>query len=229
METFYLIFYRLEYFVYMIPAYLLVLFIQLWLKSTVSKYSKVPARLSGTQAAELVLRTAGVAGVNISHIKGTLTDNYDPSTSMIYLSSSVHDSNSVTAVGIAAHEAGHAIQYYEDYGPARLRQAAVKVCNIGSRLSIPLIIAGIILSFKPLAVAGIACFLLVIAFQLITLPVEFNASRRAVAILAGSGMLSDAELKGVKKVLTAAAMTYVGSLAVSTMQLLYYVSRIKRR
>ena len=221
--------YWFEYILYMLPAYLLVLIIQLWLKSTVSKYSKVPVSMTGKQAAELVLRTAGVSGVNIAYIKGNLTDNYDPSSSVISLSSSVHDSSSVTAVGVAAHEAGHAIQYFEDYGPAKLRHAAVKVCNIGSRLAIPLIFLGIILSFRPLAIAGIICFASVVLFQLITLPVEFNASRRAVKLLTDSGNFSDEEIKGVKKVLTAAAMTYVGALAVSALQLMYYVSRIKRR
>ncbi|MBR6921114.1 MAG: zinc metallopeptidase, partial [Clostridia bacterium] len=161
--------------------------------------------------------------------KGDLTDNYDPSSSMIYLSDQVYSVSSVTAVGIAAHEAGHAIQYAQDYGPARLRQASVKVCNIGSRLAVPLIFLGWILSFEPLAIAGIVCFMLVVAFQLITLPVEFNASKRAVAVLSESGMLEEEELKGVKKVLTAAAMTYVGSLAMSTVQLLYYITRIRRR
>ena len=221
--------YWFEYILYMLPAYLLVLIIQLWLKSTVSKYSKVPVGMTGKQAAELVLRTAGVSGVNIAYIKGNLTDNYDPSSSVIHLSSSVHDSNSVTAVGVAAHEAGHAIQYFEDYGPAKLRQAVVKVCNIGSRLAIPLIFLGIIFSFRPLAIAGIICFASVVVFQLITLPVEFNASSRAVKLLTDSGQFSEEEIKGVKKVLTAAAMTYVGSLAVSALQLMYYVSRIKRR
>lgn len=221
--------YWIEYFLYMLPAYLLVLIIQIVLKSTVSKYSNVKTNMCGAAAAELVLRKAGVAGVNIGLIKGDLTDNYDPSSSVIHLSDRVYSVSSVTAVGIAAHEAGHAVQYAEDYGPAKLRQATVKVCNIGSRLAIPLIFAGIVFAIKPLAIAGVACFLLVILFQLVTLPVEFNASKRAVTILSESGALTEEELKGVKKVLTAAAMTYVGSLAVSTMQLLYYVTRIKRR
>lgn len=221
--------YWLEYLLYMLPAYLLVLIIQIALKTTVSKYSNVKTKMCGAAAAELVLRRAGVAGVNIGQVKGDLTDNYDPSSSMIYLSDQVYSVSSVTAVGIAAHEAGHAIQYAQDYGPARLRQASVKVCNIGSRLAVPLIFLGWILSFEPLAIAGIVCFMLVVAFQLITLPVEFNASKRAVAVLSESGMLEEEELKGVKKVLTAAAMTYVGSLAMSTVQLLYYITRIKRR
>ena len=185
--------------------------------------------MCGAAAAELVLKRAGVAGVNIGQVKGDLTDNYDPSSSVIHLSDSVYSVNSVAAVGIAAHEAGHAIQYAENYGPAKLRQAAVKICNIGSRLAIPLIFAGIVFSIRPLAIAGVACFSLVVLFQLITLPVEFNASKRAVAMLSDTGMLAEEELKGVKKVLAAAAMTYVGSLAVSTMQLLYYVTRIRRR
>ena len=222
-------YYWIEYLIYMLPAYLLVLIIQIWLKSTVSKYSKVSSCMCGAAAAELVLRSAGVTGVGIGQVSGSLTDNYDPSSSVIRLSDPVYSVSSVTAVGIAALEAGHAIQYAEDYGPARLRQASVKICNIGSRLAVPLIFLGIFFAIKPLAIAGVACFLLVIAFQLITLPVEFNASKRAVTILSGTCMFSDEEMKGVKKVLTAAAMTYVGSLALSTMQLLFYVSRIKRR
>ena len=222
-------YYWIEYLMYMLPAYLLVLIIQIWLKSTVSKYSQVRTNMCGAAAAELVLRRGGVVGVGIGQVNGNLTDNYDPSSSIIHLSDQVYSVSSVTAVGIAAHEAGHAIQYAEDYGPARLRQASVKICNIGSRLAFPLIFAGIFFAIKPLAIAGIACFLLVIAFQLITLPVEFNASKRAVSILTESDMFNAEELKGIKKVLTAAAMTYVGALAVSTMQLLFYVSRIKRR
>lgn len=221
--------YWYQYLLYMLPAYLLVLIIQLWLKYTISKYSKIMTKFSGASSADLVLQTAGVTNVGIGRVNGELTDNYDPSSQIIYLSNSVISSNSITAVGVAAHEAGHAIQYHEDYGPARLRQAAVKVCNIGSRLAIPLIFLGAILAFEPLEIAGIVCFMLVVAFQLITLPVEFNASNRAVKILSGSGYFTNEEITGVKRVLTAAAMTYVGSLAVSTMQLLYYVSRIKRR
>ena len=167
--------------------------------------------------------------MNVVETAGNLTDNFDPSSSVIYLSKSVYGVRSVAAVGIAAHEAGHAVQHYEEYGPAKLRQAAVGVCNIGSRLSVPLIIAGYIFSMPVLIYAGIVCFGLIVAFQLITLPVEFNASRRAVKILSESGMITDDELKGVKRVLTAAAMTYVGALALSSVQMLFYISRVKRK
>ncbi len=221
--------YWYDYFLYMLPAYLLVLIVRISLNATISKYSNVGSKLSGFASANLVLRSAGINDVAICQIKGNLTDNYDPSSNMISLSDPVFGKNSIAAVGIAAHEAGHAIQYYENYGPAKLRQAAVKICNIGSSLAIPLIFLGAILSFEALQIAGIVCFMLVVAFQLITLPVEFNASKRAVKILSASGELTAEEIKGVKRVLTAAAMTYVGALAVSAMQLLYYVARIRRR
>ena len=164
----------------MLPAYLLVLLIQIWLKATVSKYSSQPCCMTGSEAAKLVLTSGGVFDVGIIGTKGELTDNYDPTSNAISLSETTYGRNSVAAVGIAAHEAGHAIQYHEDYTPAKLRQSAVKICNIGSRFSIPLIFLGYILAFEPLVIAGIVCFGLVVLFQLITLPVEFNASRRAV-------------------------------------------------
>ena len=221
--------YWYQYLLYMLPAYLLVLIIQIALKNTVNRYSSAMSPMTGAEAAALVLRLGGVSDVNIGQIRGDMTDNYDPSSRMIYLSSTSYAKNTVTAVGVAAHEAGHAMQYNENYGPAVLRQSAVRICNIGSRLSVPLMIAGYVLSFEPLIYAGLICFLFVIAFQLITLPVEFNASRRAVKALEGSGRFTEEQLKGVKKVLTAAAMTYVGALALSTVQLLYNISRFRRK
>ena len=220
-----------SYLIFMVPAYLLVLIIQIRLKSTISKYSSVnvSSGMTGADSAQLVLSRGGVVGVPVTPINGELTDNFNPTTNTISLSTPVYGVKSVTAVGVAAHEAGHAIQHFEDYGPAKLRTAAVKICNIGSRLSFPLIIIGFIMSFEPLIIAGIICFGFVVMFQLITLPVEFNASRRAVAILGQSGTLTSDELKGVKKVLNAAAMTYVGALATSVFQLLYYMSRFNRR
>jgi len=213
----------------MLPMYMLVLLIQIVLKATVSKYSEEPCGMTGYEAANLVLYAGGVTGVAVAAAKGELTDNYDPSGAVISLSETTYGRNSVAAVGIAAHEAGHAIQYHENYAPAKLRQSAVKICNIGSRFSVPLILLGYILAFEPLVIAGIVCFGLVVLFQLITLPVEFNASRRAVQMLSASKRLSESEIKGVKRVLTAAAMTYVGALAFTSVQLFYYVSRIRRK
>ena len=220
-----------NYILYMVPAYLFVLFVQMRLKSTVSKYSNVRVRsgMTGRDSAQTVLSHGGAFGVQIRPINGQLTDNYDPTTNVISLSTPVYGENSVTAVGIAAHEAGHALQYADEYGPAKLRSAAVKVCNLGSRLAFPLIFIGIIASIDVLVIAGIICFSAVVVFQLITLPVEFNASKRAVQVLGQSGTLTDEELKGVRKVLNAAAMTYVGALATSVFQLLYYLSRTRRR
>lgn len=218
-----------EYLLFMAPTYMLVLIIQISLKVTVSKYSSLQSSMCGRDSARLVLTNGGVTGVDVGRVKGELTDYYDPSRSIISLSDSTYEKYTLTAVGVAAHEAGHAIQYSENYGPAKLRQAAVNVCNIGSRFSVPLIIAGYILSFEPLVIAGIVCFMFVVAFQLITLPVEFNASRRAVKILSESGRFSADEIKGVRRVLTAASLTYVGALAMSTMQLAYYISRFRRR
>ncbi len=220
-----------SYLLFMVPAYLIVLIVQIRLKSTISKYSSVnvSSGMTGADSAQLVLSHGGVAGVPITPINGELTDNFNPTTNTISLSTPVYGVRSVTAVGVAAHEAGHAIQHFEDYGPAKLRTSAVKICNIGSRLWLPLLFIGFLFALEPLILAGIICFGFVVVFQLITLPVEFNASRRAVAILGQSGALTSDELKGVKKVLNAAAMTYVGALATSVFQLLYYMSRFNRR
>ena len=221
----------LSYLLYMLPAYLIVLFVQLRLKSVVSKYSAVQVKsgMTGEESARLVASRGGAIGISVVPVSGQLTDNFNPSNNTISLSTPVYGVRSVTAVGVAAHEAGHAVQYAEDYGPAKLRSATVKICNIGSRLSLPLIFIGMISSIEALIYAGIICFSAVVFFQLVTLPVEFNASRRAVAILGQSGTLTDEELKGVRKVLNAAAMTYVGALAQSVFQIMYYLSRVRRK
>ena len=221
----------LSYLLYMLPAYLIVLFVQLRLKSVVSKYSAVQVKsgMTGEESARLVASRGGAAGISVVPVSGQLTDNFNPSNNTISLSTPVYGVRSVTAVGVAAHEAGHAVQYAEDYGPAKLRSATVKICNIGSRLSLPLIFIGMISSIEALIYAGIICFSAVVFFQLVTLPVEFNASRRAVAMLGQSGTLTDEELKGVRKVLNAAAMTYVGALAQSVFQIMYYLSRVRRK
>lgn len=170
-----------------------------------------------------ILRNAGIYDVRIERISGALTDHYSPKEKVLRLSDSVYGSTSVAAVGVAAHECGHAIQHHVGYGPLKLRSASVPVANIGSKLSWPLILIGLILGFTPLAQVGVFLFTFVVAFQLITLPVEFNASQRALAILENRGMLAPDELKGAGKVLRAAAMTYVAALASSVLQLLRLV------
>lgn len=214
----------------MLPAYIIVLAIQLWLKATFKKYSSVHTsrRVTGAVAAKQVLSRGGAYAVKFSKVAGSMTDKFDPTTNTVYLSESVCDVSSVAAVGVAAHEAGHALQHAENYGPMRLRMALIPVCNIGSQLSFPLMMIGFIMHFDIFVLLGIICFTAVVLIQLITLPVEINASRRAIAALREGGILTESELVGAKKVLTAAAMTYVGALAVSLFQLMYYLRRLKR-
>ena len=169
--------------------------------------------------------TNGVTGVRIERVSGNLTDHFDPTSNVIRLSDNVYDSASTAAIGVACHEAGHAVQYAKHYGPIKLRAAIIPITNIGSNLAMPLILIGLLLtSFSELSAMivylGIACFGLTLLFQLITLPVEFNASRRAMAAIEQAGLLTDAEQKGAKKTLTAAAMTYVAATAVALAQLL---------
>ena len=191
-------------------------------KSTFNHYAKIRSMsgLTGAAAAERVLHSAGIYDVSIQRISGQLTDHYDPRTKTLRLSDSTYGSNSIAAVCVAAHECGHAIQDKEKYGPLVLRSTLVPAANFGSSLSWPVFIAGLILSIRPLVTAGIILFSLAVLFQLVTLPVEFNASSRALKILESSHMLSDTELSGGRKVLKAAALTYVASLAASVLQLL---------
>ncbi len=197
--------------------------------ATFKKYSNVPVRngKTGRQAAEMVLTSNDVRGVDLSKVAGSLTDHYDPKTKTINLSEPVYDKSSVAALGVAAHEAGHAVQDAKSYAPLKLRHAIVKTTNIASNISVPLIMIGILLmAFSDgtlgLTVAniGIVAFSAIAFFQLVTLPVEFNASRRAVIALSQSGTMDDDEIKGVKKVLTAAALTYVAALAAALVNLL---------
>ena len=168
-------------------------------------------------------------GVKIERVKGNLTDHFAPRTNIICLSENVYDTPSIAAVGVAAHEAGHAVQYSLGYAPIKFRAAIIPITNIGSKLSIPLILAGMIFSMTGLINIGIWLFAAVVVFQLVTLPVEFNASNRAVALLDKSGFVSNAELSASKKVLSAAALTYVGVLAVSLAQLIRLVAIAGRR
>ena len=191
-------------------------------KNTFRKYNRVYNRygITGAQAAAEILRGAGIYDVPVQRISGSLTDNYSPGEKVLHLSDAVYGSTSVAAIGVAAHECGHAIQDQVGYLPLTIRRAAVPICNFGSKLSWPLIIIGLLLGFTPLAELGIILFLFVVAFQLITLPVEFDASARAMRVLADDGMLDETELSGARKVLTAAALTYVAALLTSILQVL---------
>lgn len=194
-------------------------------KSTYSKYSRYRSmsNMTGAQAAERILHSAGIYDVSIRHVSGNLTDHYDPRNKTLNLSDSVYGSTSVAAVGVAAHECGHAIQHQKNYAPLSIRSAIVPVANIGSTLSWPLILIGLFFSSNTgslLIQLGILCFSFAVLFQLVTLPVEFNASRRAVAILGDTGILNSEELPMTKKVLGAAALTYVASAAAAILQLL---------
>ena len=182
-------------------------------------------RITGAEAAQRVLSANGVHGVRIERVGGNLTDHYDPRTNVIRLSDSVYDSTSTAAIGVACHEAGHAVQYAQSYAPIKLRTAVIPITNIGSKLAMPLILLGILFSViaemsYALVYLGIACFGLSLVFQLITLPVEFNASRRAMQAISSAGILTDEEQHGARKTLTAAALTYVAATAVALSQLL---------
>ena len=207
----------------LIPALLLSLWAQFRVSSTFSRFSKVRASsgMTATQMAEQLLHAEGVYDVSVERTRGNLTDHYDPKNMVLRLSDSTANSTSVAALGVAAHEAGHVLQHRDGYAPLMLRTAAVPVVNIGSNLSWPLFVAGLIFSWEPLLYAGIALFALAVLFALITLPVEFNASKRALAALETNGYLQPGEeMRGAKKVLSAAAMTYVASAFMAIMQLL---------
>lgn len=222
------------YLLLVVPAFLLALWAQIKVKGTYKKMSAVrnSRGLTGAQAASRVLYEHGVTNVRIERVSGTLTDHYDPRANVIRLSDGVFDSTSVAAVGIACHEAGHAVQYAKNYAPIRMRNAILPVCNVGSKIGIPLAIIGLVIGSmvgRWLFWAGILLYGLVALFQLVTLPVEFNASRRALQTIDDTGMLAGEEYKGARKVLTAAALTYVAALAVSLANLLRLILRNSRR
>ena len=207
----------------LIPALILSMWAQFRVSSTFSRFSKVRASsgMTATQMAEQLLHAEGVYDVSVERTRGNLTDHYDPKNMVLRLSDSTANSTSVAALGVAAHEAGHVLQHRDGYAPLMLRTAAVPVVNIGSNLSWPLFVVGLIFSWEPLLYAGIALFALAVLFALITLPVEFNASKRALAALEANGYLQPGEeMRGAKKVLSAAAMTYVASAFMAIMQLL---------
>ena len=213
------------YLVIVLPCILLSMLASSSVNSTFNKYSKVYAsrRLTGAEAAQHVLSANGVYGVRVERVSGNLTDHFDPKTNVIRLSDSVYNSTSVAAIGVAAHEAGHAVQYAQNYGPIKVRAAIIPLTNFGSKIAMPLILAGIVLSFlgtlsDTLVFLGIAAFSLSLIFQLVTLPVEFNASRRAMETIESGNLLTRDEQLGAKETLKAAAMTYVAATAVALAQ-----------
>ena len=224
------------YLVIVLPCILLSMWASSSVNSTFKKYATVYSyrRITGAEAAQRVLSANGVRNVRIERVSGNLTDHYDPRTNVIRLSDSVYNSASVAAIGVACHEAGHAVQYAESYFPIKVRAAIIPITNFGSKLAMPLILLGILLSYLgnfsyTLVYLGIACFGLSLVFQLITLPVEFNASRRAMQAIEENAILTIEEEKGARKTLTAAAMTYVAATAVALAQVLRLVMIFARR
>lgn len=208
-----------------LPGLLLGLWAQYRVNSAYREYSRVGTRLGvpASQAVQDLLRRNGNGAVRVGRVSGQLTDHYDPAKEVLNLSEGVYGSTSVAALGIAAHEAGHAMQKKEGYGPLKLRTAAMPVVNIGSSASTPLFLLGLIFSWKPLVYLGIGLFSLSVLFALVTLPVEFDASRRAIRMLTEGGYVTEQERKGVKTVLNAAALTYVASAVTSLLSLLRLV------
>ena len=215
-------------YVYLVlPCLLLSLWASAHVNSTFRRYSQQRSQrgLTGADAAARVLAANGVLGVRIEHINGNLTDHYDPRTNVIRLSDDVYGSTSTAAIGVACHEAGHAVQYAQSYAPIKLRAAIIPLTNFGSRLAMPMILLGLLLSSLGslsnfFIYLGIACFGVSLVFQLVTLPVEFDASRRALAAIEQTGILTDEERAGARKTLTAAALTYVAATAAALAQLL---------
>lgn len=221
------------YLVLIVPAIIISLIAQTKVSSTFSKFSRVAniRGLTGAEAARRILDMNGLSGVVIEHVKGNLTDHYDPKSRVLRLSDSVFSSKSVAALGVAAHECGHAIQHAKSYAPLKIRNSVFPVVNVSSSLAVPIIMLGLIFNTPFLIDAGIILFSAVVFFQLVTLPVEFNASRRALAILEDSYFLEGSEIKSARKVLSAAALTYVASAILSAMQLLrlILISNNRRR
>jgi len=215
------------YIVLVLPCILLSLWASANVNSTFKKYSKQYSsrRLTGAEAAQRVLSANGVYGVRIDRVSGNLTDHYDPRTNVIRLSDSVYSNTSTAAIGVACHEAGHAVQYAQNYAPIKVRAAIIPLTNFGSKIAMPLILAGILMTFlgsfsDTLIYLGIAAFGMSLVFQIVTLPVEFNASRRAMQAIESANILTEEEQRGARKTLTAAALTYVAATAVALAQLL---------
>ena len=219
----------MTYIVLVLPAVLLAMWAQANVKSTFAKYSKVASKrgMTGFDAARRILDVSGLSHVRVASVQGDLTDHFNPSDNTVYLSDTVHSVRSVAAIGVAAHEAGHAVQHAVGYSHMKLRAAIIPITNIGSNLAMPLILLGIVLSIPEIALIGVAAFGLSTLFQLVTLPVEFNASRRALEALEGT--LDNEERAQAKKVLTAAALTYVAALAVSLANLIRLLLLVRGR
>ena len=220
---------------YILPALILTLIASAAVKTTYARYAKVHSAsgITASAAARRILDANGLSHIRIESIAGNLTDHFDPQAGVIRLSDTVRDSTSIAAIGVAAHECGHAIQYAKQYAPIRIRAVIIPATNISSRLAVPLVLIGSALSFYArgllaLAYAGIILFGICVLFQLITLPVEFNASRRARQVMASEGILSEGEIAGAGKVLNAAAMTYVAALATSVLQLIRLIGLARR-
>lgn len=219
------------YLILVVPALLLAIWAQVQVKTTYRKYSRVSNSrgMTGAYAAQAVLNFYGITDVRIERVSGNLTDHYDPRSKVIRLSDGVYNSSTVAAIGIACHEAGHAAQHAENYAPIKIRNAIIPVCNIGSTIGIPLALIGWIFSFSILIYVGLGLYAAVFIFQVATLPVEFNASRRAIKVIDETQLLRDDEIGGAKKVLAAAAMTYVASMIVSLANLLRLLLRFSNR
>lgn len=218
-------FFDYSYFVFIVPALLIALWAQSMVSSRFKKYSGVHNHrgYTGADAARMILDSHGLYQVRIEQVTGNLSDHFDPKNNVIRLSDSVYSATSVAAVGVAAHEAGHAVQYATGYFPIKLRSAIIPITSIGSQMALPLILIGFLFELAPLVFAGIIFYSTAAVFQLVTLPVEFNASSRALQVLSQSEILYGEELDGAKKVLSAAALTYVAALITSLAQLLRLV------
>lgn len=221
----------ISYFVLIVPVIILSMIASARVKSAYKRYAQVGNRrgLTGAQAAQAVLDFYGIRDVMIQRIDGELTDNFNPKTKIISLSNGVYGSCSIAAVGIACHEAGHAAQHALGYSPIKVRNALLLPANIGSKLAIPLAIIGLILGFLGLVYFGIFLYCFIMLFQLVTLPVEFDASKRAIKVIEQQGMLADDEIGGAKKVLKAAAMTYVAAFAATAATLLRFLLMARGR
>ncbi|MBU0629560.1 MAG: zinc metallopeptidase [Candidatus Margulisbacteria bacterium] len=205
----------------LLPAMILAFYAQFKVKSTFAKYSNVSSRkgITGASAAQSILNSAGLAEVAVKETPGELSDHYDPRDKTLYLSQEVYRSTSVASLGVAAHEAGHAVQDARSYAPLKMRNGMVPISNLGTTLAFPLFFLGILFSYKPLMDIGIVFFSLAVFFSVVTLPVEFDASRRAIKVLAEGGYLTEAEVPMARSVLNAAALTYIAAAAMAILNL----------
>lgn len=218
-------------YILVIIAFALSLFASMGVNATFARYKKIGSSrgMTGAEAARKILDDNGLYNVGVEHISGNLNDHFDPRSNVIRLSDATYSDSSVAAIGVAAHEAGHAVQHAVGYVPIKVRNAIVPVVNISTQLSMPLFFIGLLLNMMGLATVGVVLFSAALVFQLVTLPVEFDASHRALKILSASGMLSESEVGGARKVLGAAAMTYVAAAAATALQLARLLLLVNRR